>query len=151
EAPLSARVVARVTHWVHLLRLAQLSIGVTVIDRVRRRPSLALRLKLLRDPWARARKISFVDPTARIHPTADLERGVIGPGAVVEARAHVHRSIIGAGVEIGDHAAVVGCTLAEGVQVLRASYFAHCASMPKSTLASYKAQLSLFGREVFLT
>src|SRR5262249_12678551 len=62
EAPLSARVVARVHHWVHLLRLSQLSVGVTLIDRLRKRPGLALRLKLIRDPWARARKISFVDP-----------------------------------------------------------------------------------------
>jgi acetyltransferase-like isoleucine patch superfamily enzyme len=152
EAPLSARVIARVRHWVHLLRLSELSVGVTLIDRLRRSPWLALRLKLMRgDAWEKARRINFVDPTARVHPTADLECAVIGPGAVVEAHAHVHRSIVGRDVEIGDHAAIVGCTLAEGVKVLRASYFALCAAMPDSTLASYKAQLSLFGRGVFLT
>jgi carbonic anhydrase/acetyltransferase-like protein (isoleucine patch superfamily) len=76
---------------------------------------------------------------------------VIGPGAVVHAHAHVHRSVLGANVEVGDHAVLVGCTLAERVHVLRASYFALCAAMPAATLANYKAQLSLFGREVFLT
>jgi acetyltransferase-like isoleucine patch superfamily enzyme len=153
EAPLSARVVARVRHWVHLLRLSQLSVGVTLIDRLRKRPGLVLRLRMMRnrDPWAKARKVNFVDPTARVHPTADLECAVVGPGAIVEAHAHVHRSVIGKGVHVGDHAVVVGCTLGARVQVLRASYFALCASMPEATLASYKAQVSLFGKSAFLT
>lgn len=153
EAPLSARVVAHVRHWVHLLRLAQLSIGVELMDRLRKKPRLMLRLRFMRgrDPWELARKVNFVDPTARVHPTADLECAVIGPGAIVRAHAHVHRSVIGANADIGDHAAVVGCALAEGTQVLRASYIAACAAMPKATLASYKVQLCLFGREVFLT
>jgi hypothetical protein len=153
EAPLSARVVAHVRHWVHLLRLSQLSIGVSLMDRLRRSPRLMLRLRFMRgrDPWELARKVNFVDPTARVHPTADLECAVIGPGAIVRAHAHVHRSVLGAKVDVGDHAVVVGCALAEGTQVLRASYLAACAAMPKATLASYKVQLSLFGREVFLT
>jgi NDP-sugar pyrophosphorylase family protein len=103
------------------------------------------------DPWHRARKVNFVDRTARVHPTADLECAVIGPGSVIEAHAHVHRSVIGRNVHVGDHAAVMGCTLGDDVQVLRASYIAFCHSMPSSTLASYKVQLSLFGRGVFLT
>lgn len=153
EAPLSARIVAHVRHWVHLLRLSQLSVGVTLMDRLRRSPRLALKLRFLRgrDPWELARKVNFVDKTARVHPTADLECAVIGPGTVVRAHAHVHRSVLGANVQVGDHAVVVGCTLADQVQVLRASYFALCAAMPKATIANYKAQLSLFGREVFLT
>jgi NDP-sugar pyrophosphorylase family protein len=128
-------------------------VGATLIDRLRKRPGLVLRLRMMRgaDPWAKARKVNFVDPTARVHPTADLECAVIGPGSVVEAHAHVHRSVIGRDVAIGDHAAIVGCTLADRVQVLRASYFALCASMPDATIASYKAQVSLFGRGVFLT
>jgi acetyltransferase-like isoleucine patch superfamily enzyme len=153
EAPFSARIVAHVRHWVHLLRLSELSVGVSLLDRLRKSPGLLLRLRLMRgrDPWEIARKISFVDPTARVHPTADLECAIVGPGAVIRAHAHVHRSVLGANVHVGDHAVLVGCTLAEQTQVLRASYFALCASMPKATLASYKAQLSLFGREVFLT
>jgi carbonic anhydrase/acetyltransferase-like protein (isoleucine patch superfamily) len=59
--------------------------------------------------------------------------------------------LIGEGVVVGDHAAVMGATLASGVHVLRSTYLAGCASMPDATLASYKVQLSLFGREVFLT
>lgn len=153
EAPIGNRVVADVRHWLHLLRLSQLSVGVTLIDRLRKKPFLALKLRLTssKDPWARARKVSFVDPTARVHPTADLELAVIGPGTVVRAHAHVHRSVLGANVEVGDHAVVVGSTLADEVQVLSASYLAYCASMPGSTLASYKVQLSLFGKGVFLT
>jgi hypothetical protein len=153
SAPLTARIVANVRHWIHLLRLSQLSVGVEIVERLRKQPRTMLRLRMMKgkDPWEIARKINFVDDTARVHPTADLECAVIGPGAVVNAHAHVHRSVLGANVEVGDHAAVVGCTLAEGVQVLRASYFALCAAMPGGTLASYKAQLSLFGRDVFLT
>lgn len=152
-APLTARIVAHVRHWLHLLRLSQLSIGVEIVERLRKKPRLMLRLRMMKgkDPWALARKINFVHETARVHPTADLECAVIGPGAVVNAHAHVHRSVLGENVEVGDHAAVVGCTFAADVQVLRASYFALCASMPGGTLANYKAQLSLFGREVFLT
>jgi acetyltransferase-like isoleucine patch superfamily enzyme len=153
EAAISARVVAKVRHWLHLLRLSHLAIGVRLLDGLRRRPGLALKLRLLRrrGPWELARHVTFVHPTARVHPTADLESAIIGPGAIVHAHAHVHRSIIGANVEIGDHAAVVGCTLAERVQVLRASYLSLCAALPGATLASYKVQLSLFGRDVFLT
>src|SRR5262249_16597079 len=100
---------------------------------------------------AHPRHVPRASPTGRSTPPADLECAVIGPGAVVEAHAHVHRSVIGRNVYIGDHAVIVGCTLAENVQVLRASYFALCAAMPDSTLGSYKSQVSLFGRGVFLT
>lgn len=153
EAPLTARLVANVRHWIHLLRLSQLAIGVTLLDRLRAEPRLALSLKWAarKGPDAVARKLVFVHPTAKVHPTADLEAAVIGPGAVIEAHAHVHRSVIGAGVVVQDHAVLMGCTLAERARVLRGSYFAFCAAMPGGTLASYKAQLSLFGREVFLT
>lgn len=153
DAPITARIVAPVRHWLHLLRLSQMSVGVDLLDNLRRSPRLRMRLRWMRkrDPWSLARKLVFVHPTARVHPTADLEAAVIGPGAVVEAHSHVHRSIVGAGVRIGDHSAVMNCTLADNVQVLRGSYLALCASMPDATLASYKVQLSLFGREVFLT
>ncbi|MEQ8276158.1 MAG: hypothetical protein RMA76_24335 [Deltaproteobacteria bacterium] len=151
--PLTARVVANVRHWIHLLKLSQLSIGVSIIDALRREPRLMLKLRLMRnkDPWELGPHLRFVHPTARVHPTAHIESSVVGPNVVIEAHAHVHRSVIGANVRLGDHAAVMGCTLADGVQVLRGSYLAHCVSMPDATLASYKVQLSLFGREVFLT
>lgn len=153
EAPITARVAGPVRHWLHLLRLSQMSVGIALLDALRNDPRRMFRLRWMRrrDPWAVARKLVFVHPTARVHPTADLEAAVIGPGAVVEAHAHVHRSVLGANVRVGDHAAVVGCALADDVQVLRASYFALCAAMPGATLASYKAQVSLFGRGVFLT
>lgn len=153
EAPLSARLVAHIRHWVHVLRVSQLSVGVTLLDALRKKPALIFRLRWMRgrDPWAIARRVNFVDPTARVHPTADLECAVIGPGTVVRAHAHVHRSVLGRNVQVGDHAAIVGCTLADEVEVLRSSYVALSASMPRSTLSSYKVQLSLFGREVFLT
>jgi acetyltransferase-like isoleucine patch superfamily enzyme len=153
EAPITARIVANVRHWIHLLRLSQLSIGVEIVERLRKKPRALLSLRLMKgsDPWRIARKVNFVDPSARVHPTADLECAVVGPNAVIHAHAHVHRSVLGPGVEIGDHARVVGCALAEGVHVMRASYFALSAALPGGTLASYKAQLSLFGRDVFLT
>jgi hypothetical protein len=153
EAPLTARVVAHVRHWLHLLRLSQLAIGVELLDRLRAEPRriLALRLFGRGDPWRIARRLVFVHPTARVHPTADLEAAVVGPGCVVRAHAHVHGSVLGEGVEVGDHAVVMGCALADRVQVLRASYLALCAAMPGASLASYKVQLSLFGRDVFLT
>lgn len=151
--PVSARVVANVRHWIHLLKLSQLSIGVSILDALRHEPRLILRLRLMRnrDPWELGPHVKFIHPTARVHPTAHVESSIIGPNAVIDAHAHVHRSVLGANVVLGDHAAVMGCTLADRVQVLRGSYLAHCASMPDATLASYKVQLSLFGREVFLT
>lgn len=151
--PVTARAVANVRHWIHLLKLSQLSIGVAILDALRHDPRTMLRLRFSRrrDPWSIAARVRFVHPTARVHPTAHIEAAIIGPNAVVEAHAHVHRSVIGEGVHIGDHAAVMGCTLAADTKVLRASYLAGCASMPGSTLASYKVQLSLFGRDVFLT
>jgi carbonic anhydrase/acetyltransferase-like protein (isoleucine patch superfamily) len=153
DAPVTARVVAHVRHWVHLLRLSQLAIGVLLLERLRRQPWLMLKLRLLRrrGPWAQARSMRFVHPSARVHPSADLEAAIIGAGAEVHAHAHVHHSVIGDGVVIGDHAVVMGSAIAERAHVLRASYLAGCAAMPGGTLANYKVQLSLFGRDVFLT
>lgn len=154
DAPLTTRIVSHVTHWLHILRLSQLSIGGLLLERVRRDPwrILALRWAARRGgPWAAARKLVFVHPTARVHPTADLEAAIIGPECVVRAHAHVHSSVLGRGVDVGDHAAIVGCALADQVQVLRGSYLALCAAMPGGTLSSSKVQLSLFGRDVFLT
>lgn len=153
EAPLSARVAGHVRHWLHLLRLSQLAVGVTLLDQLRHQPLLMMKLRWLRrrGPWAMARALTFVHPTAKVHPTADLEAAVIGESCVVRAHAHVHNSVLGVGVDVGDHAAVMGCTLGDGVQVLRASYLAHCSAMSGGTLANYKVQLSLFGKDVFLT
>ena len=129
-------------------------IGVALIDALKTDPWRILRIRWAAKrggPWAAARKLVFVHPSAEVHPTADLEACVIGPGCVVRAHAHVHSSVIGNNVDIGDHAVVVGCSLADGVQVLRASYLAHCAAMEKATLGNYKVQLSLFGKSAFLT
>ncbi len=153
EVGVTARVAADVSHWLHLLRLSQLAIGALLAEAARASPWLALRARWAgrRSPHHAARRLVFVDPSADVHPTADLEACIVGPGAVVRAHAHVSGSVLGAAVEIGDHAVVTGCALAERVQVLRSSYFAHCAAFPRATLSNAKAQLSLFGREVFLT
>lgn len=153
EVHLTSRIVAHVSHWLHLLRLSHLAIGVLLFDHLRQDPwrIFKLRWAAKKGAWNAARKLNFIHPTAQVHPTADLEAAIIGPGAIVRAHAHVHSSVLGSGVEIGDHSAVVGCTLADRTQVLRGSYFALCASMPGATLSSGKSQLSLFGRDVFLT
>ena len=153
EVGITARVAADVTHWLHLLRLSQLAIGALLAEAARASPWRALRARWAgrRSPHQAARRLVFVDPSADVHPTADLEACIVGPGAVVRAHAHVSGSVLGAAVEVGDHAVVTGCALAERVQVLRASYFAHCAAFPRATLSSAKAQLSLFGRDTFLT
>lgn len=153
EASLTSEFACHIRHWIHLLRLSQLAIGGLLLEALRERPwkALGIALAARRSPWAALRRMVFIDETASVHPTASIEASVIGPGAVVRAHAHVMNSVLGKDVDVGDHAAVVGCTLAERTQVLRASYFAHCAAMPGATLANYKAQLSLFGRDVFLT
>ena len=148
----TVRIAAHVRHWIHLLRLSQLAVGVLLAEEIRRHPRRLLWAKLRgRSGWKLARSLSFVHPSADVHPTADLEAAIIGPGSKIRAHAHVHYSVLGQDVEVGDHAVIMGCTLADQVQILRASYLALCASMPGSTLASYKVQLSLFGRGVFLT
>jgi len=152
KTEITARIVAHVTHWIHLLRLSQMSIGVIMLDHFRREPSRALRLKWKRRFGMKRRHLrNFVHPSASVHPSAHLDTVVVGPNCSIGPHAHVHHSVLGAGVSIGDHARVMGCTLADKVQVLRASYIAHCASMPGASLSSYKVQLSLFGKDVFLT
>ena len=152
DIALTARVVAHVRHWIHVFRLSQLAIGVMLLDRLRVEPRRILKLRLSRkDRWSLGPLLNFVHPSARVHPKADLEASIIGPDCVVRAHAHVHNSVLGEGVEVGDHAVVMGCAFAERVQILRASYLAHCVAMPGATLANYKVQLSLFGRDVFLT
>ncbi|MFO0727383.1 MAG: hypothetical protein U1E65_26635 [Myxococcota bacterium] len=153
EGSLTSEFACHVRHWIHLHRLSQLAIGGLLLGALRQHPFRAFRAlrAARRSPFLALRKMVFIDPTATVHPTADIEGSIIGPGCIVRAHAHVHTSVLGRDVDVGDHAAIVGCTLADRVQVLRASYFAHCASMSGSTLANNKAQLSLFGRDVFLT
>jgi carbonic anhydrase/acetyltransferase-like protein (isoleucine patch superfamily) len=152
QTEITARVVAHVHHWLHLLRLSQMAIGIMILDRLRKEPTRALRMKWKRR-FGLERRVhrNFIDPTAQVHPTAYLDTVVVGPGCVIGPHAHVHHSVLGAGTVIGDHAAVMGCAFAENVHVLRASYLAHCAAMPEANLASYKVQLSLFGKNSFLT
>jgi len=152
DVEITARLVAHIRHWVHLLRLSQMSVAVLLLDAFRREPSRIIRTKWRKRLGRPSDDLrNFIHPSAFVHPTAHIENSIISENCTVGPHSHIHSSVLGSAVNVGDHVRLMGCTLAEKVQVLRSSDIAYCAAMPGANLSSQKVQLSLFGRDVFLT
>ena len=152
DVEITARVVAHIRHWVHVLRVSQMSVAVLLLDAFRQQPSRIIRTKWRKRLGRSYQDLrNFIHPSANIHPTAYIENSIVGENCIIGPHSHVHSSVLGSGVNIGDHVNLMSCTLAHGVQVLRTSDLAYCCAMPGANLSSQKVQLSLFGRDVFLT
>lgn len=166
EVPITARVVGHVRHWVHVLHLNQMLIGVSLWDyirdhrrAVRRRFVRAFFATLFVDRTLERRRIlarffgslNVIEEGARIHPTAEIRGSFIGRNARIGAGVKIRSSMIGEGAVITEDACINHSVIGERCLVLRDTYMLGCVAYPEATLSNYKVQLSLFGRRVFLT
>ncbi|MBN2360308.1 MAG: hypothetical protein JXR83_12720 [Deltaproteobacteria bacterium] len=131
--PRAAALACRIRHWVHALWLNQ---------------ALAY---APRDRAEIDRRGNRVAPTARVHPTAYVERSWIGPGAVVEPHCALIDTLLGADCHVADHTVLIGCALGSGCQTLTDSHLCRVVSYPDSTLSSLGCEELLVGRRVFMT
>lgn len=119
-------------HWLHVL---ELSLG-ALRARVRSAPPVVS---------AERRR------GQRIHPTARIERSVIGDNVVVEAHAAIIDSVIGEDVLVGDHSVIHTSVIGPRCRTLVDTHLRRVVAMAGSTLSNLDMQDALFGREVFLT
>jgi carbonic anhydrase/acetyltransferase-like protein (isoleucine patch superfamily) len=87
----------------------------------------------------------------RIHPTARIERSVLGDNVVVEAHAAIIDSVIGDDVLIGDHSVIHTSVIGARCRTLVDTHLRRVVAMAGSTLSNLDMQDAIFGREVFLT
>jgi len=87
----------------------------------------------------------------RIHPTARIERSVLGDNVVVEAHAAIIDSVIGDDVLVGDHSVIHTSVIGSRCRTLVDTHLRRVVAMAGSTLSNLDMQDALFGREVFLT
>jgi carbonic anhydrase/acetyltransferase-like protein (isoleucine patch superfamily) len=119
-------------HWLHVLELSL----------------AALRLRVRRaSPVVRAERRRG----QRIHPTARVERSVLGDHVVVEAHAAVIDSVLGDDVLVGDHSVIHTSVIGPRCRTLVDTHLRRVVAMAGSTLSNLDMQDALFGREVFLT
>jgi mannose-1-phosphate guanylyltransferase len=78
---------------------------------------LASHISLLKREFGGAGWPARVDPRASVHPSARVERSVIGAGSVVGQGARVERCVLWDGVRVGRGARVRDSILADGVSV----------------------------------
>jgi NDP-sugar pyrophosphorylase family protein len=78
---------------------------------------LASHVSLLKRGFGGDRRPGRVDPRASVHPSARVERSVIGAGSVVGPGARVVRSVLWEGARVGRGARVRDSILADGVSV----------------------------------
>jgi carbonic anhydrase/acetyltransferase-like protein (isoleucine patch superfamily) len=155
--PLTSTVMVHVSHWTHLLWLAQLSLGVAGMEyfRAHRLRSIG---KLL---WAFLRRLSLnryrllsglnvVGAGSRIHPTAYLEASLIGQNVQVGAGACVRNSLVGDGVIVGDHAVVLNSVVGGECYLTDRFFLASSLCYPGSTLGNVRTQMAVIGRDVYL-
>lgn len=119
-------------HWLHVLDL-----------------SLAALLTRLRDIPLK------VSPQRRrgqnVHPTARIERSIIGANVTIEAHASVTDSVIGDDVIVADHSVIHTSVIGDRCRTLVDTHLRRVVAMPGSTLSNLDMQDAIFGREVFLT
>lgn len=119
-------------HWLHVL---ELSLG-ALSSAVRAAPAVG------RADRRRGQKI---------HPTARIERSVLGDNVVVEAHAAIIDSVVGDDVLVGDHSVIHTSVIGPRCRTLVDTHLRRVVAMAGSTLSNLDMQDALFGREVFLT
>jgi|GEM_PF-899912 len=87
----------------------------------------------------------------KVHPTARIERSIIGDNVTIEAHVSVTDSVIGDDVIVADHSVIHGSVVGAGCRTLVDTHLRRVVAMPGSTLSNLDMQDAVFGREVFLT
>lgn len=155
--PFTSSVCCHISHWVHLLWLAQLALGISWNEYFRHHKGRAL----LRAAWAVLRRFSVnrwkvlsgmnrLGPGCDVHPTAYLEFSQLGRGVKVGAGACIRNSLIGDNVEIADHAVVLNSVVGHDCFLTENFFLVSTLCYPGSTLGNLKTQMAVIGREVYL-
>ncbi len=151
--PVTSTLVADLRHWVHLLWLNQVALGMYWMDRLRDRPLWMLWRALSGLALGRGgvlRRLVVTGRNCRIHPTAHLELCVLGDNVVVGPHASIRNSFVGSGSEIGDRATLLSSLVGPGGFITPKTFLVFSAAYPQATIGNYKLQVSLIGREAHL-
>ena len=155
--PFTSTVCCHLSHWVHLLWLAQLSLGISWNEYFRHHKTRAA----LKAVWAVLRRLSLnrwkvlsgmnrLGPGCNVHPTAYLEFSRLGRGVKVGAGACIRNSLIGDNVEIADHAVVLNSVVGHDCFLTDNFFLVSTLCYPGSTLGNLKTQMAVIGRDVYL-
>lgn len=87
----------------------------------------------------------------KAHPTARIERSIIGDNVTIEAHVSITDSVIGDNVIVADHSVIHGSVVGDGCRTLVDTHLRRVVAMPGSTLSNLDMQDAIFGREIFLT
>jgi carbonic anhydrase/acetyltransferase-like protein (isoleucine patch superfamily) len=87
----------------------------------------------------------------KAHPTARIERSIIGDNVTIEAHVSITDSVIGDDVIVADHSVIHGSVVGSGCRTLVDTHLRRVVAMPGSTLSNLDMQDAIFGREIFLT
>jgi hypothetical protein len=138
DLPADGAIALAVEHWVHALWAAPLLVP-----------------RRLSEPDARARRRrwpgAFVDPTARVHPTADVEASYVGPRATIGAHGVVRDAYVGADARLSDFTKLTRTALGAGVHTLADATFSDVVSLGEGTLTNLLLRDVIVGRRAFLT
>lgn len=152
DLPRAERLIADVSHWVHLVWLNQLLPWARLAEHWRARPLVdAMISRLARDPVDGRVRRNRIGQGCDIHPTAWVEGSVLGDGVTLGPFVSVRDSILGDSVELTEHTRVKRCCVGKGCRSLPDSTFIGCTFYPGSSLASFMLRDSLIGRRSFLT
>ncbi len=153
----TSTVCCHVAHWVHLLGLTQLSLGIAWNEHLRHHKLRSA----LRAIWAVMRKMSFnkwkffsgmnvIGKNCDIHPTAHVEFSIIGDNVKIGAGACIRNTLIGDNVIVSDHAVVSGSVVGADCYLTENFFLVSTLCYPGSTLGNLKTQMAVIGRDVFL-
>lgn len=153
EFPVTATVAAELRHWVHILWLNHLAMGMYWMERVRQHPLWMLGRALSAFPYnhgAVQRRLVVQGRGCRIHPTAHVEMSVLGDGVVIGPHASVRNSFVGDAAVIGERATLLTSLVGAGSFVTHKTFLVWSAAYPEATIGNYKLQVSLIGRKAHL-
>jgi carbonic anhydrase/acetyltransferase-like protein (isoleucine patch superfamily) len=155
--PFTSSVCCHIRHWVHLLWLSQLALGIAWNDywRAHKLRSAAKALwavlkHLSLNRWRVLSGMNVIGPDCDIHPTAYLEFSMLGRGVKVGAGACIRNSLLGDGVEVADQAVVLNSVVAERCFLTENFFLVSSLCYPGSTLGNLKTQMAVIGRDVYL-
>jgi acetyltransferase-like isoleucine patch superfamily enzyme len=151
--PISSTVVAHIEHWVHVLWLNQMALGIRMLERARQDKAWAVRCALTAmtswPPWQPStwlRAGVAKGNNVRIDSTAHVEASILGDNVVIGPRASVRNSIIGDGVVVNDHATVLSSVVGAGSHITPRTFMALCTTYPEAVINGLRLQVSLIGR-----
>lgn len=149
DFPVTASLAADVQHWVHILWLSHLSLGMYWMNQLQQHPLWMAGRALSAFPWRGPnvfKRLVRVGRGCRIHPTAHIELSVLGDGVVVGPHASIRNSFVGDGVEIGERATLLSSLVGANSFVTHKTFMLWSAAYPEATIGNYKLQVSLIGR-----